>query len=254
MRCWRRCRSGLQGWLETFLFLISVFFFFFSEKPTGPNRFRAVLTQLVPGTHGPVPYPCSGNVLGHAGETITSAGNRLANSEFHTRHKSPEPCAFLRAHMWKGRGDAVGSGSQTPPNPESSEDPGRTCWRRGPTSSKPARSLPRWRTEALCKPLEKRSEPVSGRLMHDARLAERQAVAFHSRTSHSRSVPVCLTKKTTIIDHLVFILQNLLTRPEHWNYSPVLFVVFNKVFFGPVAQLLQISSFFFLFFFALTKM
>lgn len=84
--------------------------------------------------------------------------------------------------------------------------------------------------------------------MHDARLAKRQAVAFHSRTSHSRSVPVCLTNKTTIIDHLVFILRNVLTRPEHWNYSPVLFVVFNKVFFGPVAQLLQIASFFFLFF------
>lgn len=81
--------------------------------------------------------------------------------------------------------------------------------------------------------------------LHCARLAKRQAVLFHSRTSRSRSVPVCLTKKTTIIDHLVFILQNLLTRPERWNHSPVLFVVFNKVFFGPVVQLLQIAPFFF---------
>lgn len=70
--------------------------FFSSLFCTGPNRFRAVLTQLVPGTHGPIPYPGSGTVLGHAGETITSAGNRLANSEFHARHKPPEPCAFLR--------------------------------------------------------------------------------------------------------------------------------------------------------------
>lgn len=53
--------------------------------------------------------------------------------------------------------------------------------------------------------------------LHYAGLAERQAVVFHSRTSHARSFPLCLT----IIDHLVFILQNLQTRPDHWIYSPI---------------------------------
>lgn len=122
MRCWRRCRYGLQGWLETFLFLIS--FFFSAEKPTGPNRFRAVLTQLVPGTHGPIPYPGSGNVLGHAGETIPSAGNRLANSEFHTRHKSPEPCAFLRRTCGREGETQWAAGARHPQTRRAAKTPG----------------------------------------------------------------------------------------------------------------------------------
>lgn len=34
-----------------------------SEKPTGPDRFRDVLTQLFPGTRGPTPYPAPGRFV-----------------------------------------------------------------------------------------------------------------------------------------------------------------------------------------------
>lgn len=61
------------------------------EKPTGSNRSPAVLTQLVPGTDTLTPELGSRNVPGLAGETITSAGNRLVHSGLQTSRKPPEP-------------------------------------------------------------------------------------------------------------------------------------------------------------------
>lgn len=141
------------------------FFFFFSEKPTGPNRFRAVLTQLVPGTHGPIPYPGSGNVPGHAGETITSAGSRLANSEFHTRHKSPEPCAFLRRTYGREGETQWAAGSRHPRTRRAAKTPGGPAAATNQTWPGLVRTRSQFTTlptEALCKPLEKRSDPVNG--------------------------------------------------------------------------------------------
>lgn len=86
------------------------------EKPTGPNWTPAVLTQLVPGTDGPAPCSAPGIFLGGAGETITSAGNRLVHSEFHTGHKPPEP--DLPKPTCVGTGD---------PHQDTSADPRRTA-------------------------------------------------------------------------------------------------------------------------------
>lgn len=55
---------------------------------------------------------CSRNVLGLAGETITSAGNRLTHFEFHTGHKPPEP--GLSKPTCVGTGDAAAEGVRPP--------------------------------------------------------------------------------------------------------------------------------------------
>lgn len=98
-------------------FIISFLFFFRKTHRTGPIPGCADTA----GSRHPRPntVPCSGKVLGHAGETITSAGNRLANQVSHPPQISRVLC-FSQVHMWKGRGGAVGSGSQTPLKPESS--------------------------------------------------------------------------------------------------------------------------------------
>ncbi|KAM7390310.1 hypothetical protein PAMA_008469 [Pampus argenteus] len=81
------------------------------EKPTGPNRATAVLTQLVQGTQTPRHRArAPGMFQGLAGETITSAGNRLGHSGFHTGRKPPEPS--LSKPTCVGTGD--NGGSKTP--------------------------------------------------------------------------------------------------------------------------------------------
>lgn len=80
------------------------------ENPTGPNRCLAVLTQLVPGTDTRTPF--SRNFPGFAGETITSAGNRLAHSGFQTGRKPPE--SGLSRPKCVGTGDAATEGAGPP--------------------------------------------------------------------------------------------------------------------------------------------
>lgn len=69
---------------------------------------------------------CSRNVLGLAKETITSAGNRLAHSEFHTSHKSPEDRPFSNPHVWERDTQEQW---ESDPHPDTSVDPKRTCCR-----------------------------------------------------------------------------------------------------------------------------
>lgn len=54
----------------------------------------------------------SRNVLGLAGETITSAGNRLVQSGLHTGRKPPEPA--LSEPTCVGTGDAAAEGERPP--------------------------------------------------------------------------------------------------------------------------------------------
>jgi len=61
------------------------------QRPTGSNRAPSVLTQLVPGTDTPTSCSAPGMFQGFAGETITSAGNRLVHSGFHTSNNPPQP-------------------------------------------------------------------------------------------------------------------------------------------------------------------
>lgn len=207
MRCWRRCRDGLQGWLETFLFLI--FLFTFSEKPTGPNRFQAVLTQLVPGSTAQY-HTLLREGSGPCWRNHNKCRKWISKPSF-------TPAANLRSLVLfsgaKERRDAVGSRSQTP-----SEHLQQPQIRR-PLTPDVALSHPNLFI-VFNAGQQKHSENLWGTdqiqrvaNLHYARLAGWQAVVFHSKTSQSRSL--------TIIDHLVIILQNLLTRPEHWNYSPI---------------------------------
>lgn len=78
------------------------------EKPTGPNQ-NPGYADTAGSRHGrPNTMLGSRNVPGLAGETITSAGNRLVHSGFHTGHKPPE--SGLSKPICVGTGDAAAEG------------------------------------------------------------------------------------------------------------------------------------------------
>lgn len=96
------------------------------EKPTGPNQALAMLTQLGPGID-PSTVLGSRNVPGLAGENITSAGNRLARSGFHTGHKPPEPGHSKPRCVGKGEREVEGISLPSRHESRSQEDLHRDC-------------------------------------------------------------------------------------------------------------------------------
>lgn len=73
------------------------------RRPTGPNRAWSVLTQLAPGKDTLTPCSAPGMFQGPAGETITSAGNRLVHSGSDTS-RNPLRLASPNPHVWEQEG------------------------------------------------------------------------------------------------------------------------------------------------------